>query len=105
MDLLIKSTENAPKAGKELNCYEAFSSGTMSFTPAKVEEILGTVWNKEHGLTGTIPDLMKTRETVAQQIASLDPEMVGRRNKQYKVYISQMLQKDLHDLMKQRSMK
>jgi nicotinate phosphoribosyltransferase len=100
MDILIEANEEIPKAGVETTCFDPFSSVSVKFTPAQVEELLSTVWDKKNGAVKKVDDLMVAKAKVTEQIKSLHPDMFLHKDPmQYQIYVSLKLSKDLKNMI------
>mmetsp|Transcript_1822 Transcript_1822/g.2636 ORF Transcript_1822/g.2636 Transcript_1822/m.2636 type:complete len:592 (+) Transcript_1822:105-1880(+) len=100
MDLMVEIREDIPKAGVEYTCYNPFTDDApLKFTPARVEELLHTVWNKKDGACRKILSLEEAQANVFQQIKSLNPEMLRPSDPlMIQVKTSKKLHDDLHEL-------
>ncbi|XP_063869239.1 nicotinate phosphoribosyltransferase-like isoform X1 [Scylla paramamosain] len=99
IDLMHRTSEEAPQSGKRVLCRHPFQEGKRAYvSPAKVEPLHKMYWQKGE-LQQPLPDLEEIREQVTLSLETLRQD--HRRNLNptpYKVGVTDNLYNFLHDL-------
>ncbi|XP_017776136.1 PREDICTED: nicotinate phosphoribosyltransferase-like [Nicrophorus vespilloides] len=99
IDLLQKSSEEAPQVNQKVLCRHPFEESKRAYvTPSKVEKLLRIYW-KDGQIIEPLPNLSEIRNKVQASLRTLRPDIKRNLNPTpFKVAVSYNLYKFLHDL-------
>ncbi|XP_017775010.1 PREDICTED: nicotinate phosphoribosyltransferase-like isoform X2 [Nicrophorus vespilloides] len=99
IDLLQKSSEEAPQVNHKVLCRHPFEESKRAYvTPSKVKKLLRICW-KDGNIVGPLPSLAEIRNKVQASLKTLRPDIKRNLNPTpFKVAVSDNLYKFLHDL-------
>lgn len=100
VDLICRSTEDAPEPGKRILCRHPFQENKRAYvTPSEVVNLLQVIWDGPKGISVDPSTIEEARSYSKLQLAALRNDVVRPLNATpYKVSVTSSLYAFLHDM-------